>query len=207
MTMLRRTHFIRIAIAGVALTLAACAATTLKNSWRDPAYQGPPLKKIMVIGVTSQADRRRSFEDGFVKALKASGVEGIASYTLMPQDGKAEEAQVKDAVVRAGADGVLVTRIVKLDVNTTVTQPSAAMPGMRAGFYGGYAGAWGGYYEPPMAYQTETLVLETGLYGMKDTQLLWSGSTETFEPASSIQENIAQFAEVIIKALKSQKLI
>jgi hypothetical protein len=101
---------------------------------------------------------------------------------------------------------VLVTRFVRVDVNTAVAQPYAFAPGMGAGFYGGYAGAWGGYYEPPMAYQTDTLILETGLYGMKDTQLLWSGSTETFEP-TSVRDNIAGFAKVIITALKGQKLI
>jgi hypothetical protein len=207
MTPHRLIHVKRIAVAGVALILAACAATTLKNSWRDPNYNGPPLKKIMVVGVSNQADTRRTFEDEFVKQLKASGVQGIQSYTLIPQNGKAEEGLVKQAAQQSGADGVLITRFVRVDVNAPVAPAYAFAPGMSGGFAGGYAGAWGGgYYDAPMAYQTDTLVLETAVYGLNDTVLLWSGSTETFEP-TSVQKDAPGLAKVIINALKNQKLI
>ena len=197
----RRTHVARIVLACVALALVGCAATTLKNSWRDPGYKGPPLKKVMVVGVSSQSVTRRTFEDEFVKQLKADGVEGIQSYNFIPQNGKAEEAEVKQAVKKAGADGVLITRLVRVDVNVQVVQPMGFYGG-----YGGYAGAWGGYYDPPMTTTTDTLVLETTLWGLNDSTLLWSGSTETFAP-TNIQQETEQFAKVIIGALKKQHLI
>ena len=74
------------------------------------------------------------------------------------------------------------------------------------GFYGGYAGAWGGYYDPPMVYQTDTLVLETSLYGLNDSVLLWSGTTQTFAP-TDMKKDMEGFAKVIIDALRKQKLI
>jgi hypothetical protein len=174
----------------------------LKNSWRDPDYKGPPLKKIMVVGVSNQAVTRRTYEDQFVAQLKAAGVDGVQSYLFMPQDGKAEEGMVKEAVQKAGADGALVTRLVRVDVNTQVTPAYPA----GAGFYGGYAGAWGGYYEPAMVTTTDTLVLDTSLYGVNDSVLLWSATTQTFAP-SDLKKDIDGFAKVIIDALKKQKLI
>ena len=200
----RHTQVTGLALSFIVLALLGCAATTLKNSWRDPDYKGPPLKKVMVVGVSNQAATRRTFEDEFVKQLKADGVEGIQSYNFIPQDGKAEEAQVKQAVQKAGADGVLITRLVRIDVNTQVAPAYPAAPGM--GFYGGYAGAWGGYYDPPMVYQTDTLVVDTSLYGLNDSVLLWSGTTQTFAP-TDIKKDIEGFAKVIIDALKKQKLI
>ena len=80
---------------------------------------------------------------------------------------------MKQAVQKAGADGVLITRLVRVDVNVQVVQPMGFYGG-----YGGYAGAWGGYYDPPMATTTDTLVLETTLWGLNDSTLLWSGNTE-----------------------------
>jgi hypothetical protein len=56
------------------LVLAACASTSLTNSWRDPAYTGPQLKKVMVMGVSTQPSVRRVFEDEFVNELEAAGV-------------------------------------------------------------------------------------------------------------------------------------
>ena len=184
------------------LVLSACASTQLTNSWASPDYKGPPLKKLLVMGVSSQPALRRSFEDEFVKQLKAAGVDAIASYNFIPEGGRAEEARVNQAVKDAGADGVLITRLVGVDVNTQVS--SAYPPAMGAGYYGGYVGAWGG--GPPVVTTTNTLVLETSLYGVSESNLLWSGTTRTFEP-SSIKDNMPGFAKVIIGALQKHKLI
>lgn len=210
MVMHRRHFAAGLALAFTALTIAACQSTTLENSWRDPQYKGPPLKKILVVGVANQATTRRTFEDEFVKQLAAGGVTGAQSYNYMPQSGQVDEATVKQALQRAGADGVLVTRFVRAQVNTEVDPGFVAGPGYPAGagmgFYGGYAGAWGGYYEPATVTQTVTLVLETRLYAVDDSTLLWSGTTDTFQP-SDVQKDVAGFAEVIIAALKKQALI
>ena len=188
----------------VALALVACASTQLTNSWTSPDYKGPPLKKILVVGVSNQPALRRTFEDEFVKDLKAVGVEAVASYNFIPDGGRAEEAQVNQAVKDAGADGVLITRLVRVDVNTQVTPVYPSTMGM--GYYGGYAGAYGGYYDPGMVTQTDTIVLETNLYGVDESHLLWSGTTQTFAPTSLNQE-MPGFAKIIIGALQKHKLI
>ena len=198
----RGPQIAKLVLSLILLTLVGCQSTTLKNSWRDPDYKGPPLKKIMVVGISKQAVNRRIFEDQFVAQLKAAGVEGVQSYLFIPQDGKADEGTVKEAVQKAGADGVLVTRLVRVDVNTQVTP--AYPVGM--GFYGGYAGAWGGYYDPAMVTTTDTLVVETNLYGLNDSVLLWSATTQTFAP-TDLKTDIDAFAKVIIEQLKKQKLI
>jgi len=185
------------------LALVACAATKLTNSWSSPDYKGPALKKLLVVGVSSQPALRRTFEDEFVKELKAAGVDAVASYNFIPEDGQAEETRVKQAVTQAGSDGVLITRLVRIDVNTQV---SPAYPPMGMGFYGGYRYAWGGFYDPPVATTTDTLVLDTNLYAVDHSRLLWSGTTQTFAP-TSLKENMPGFAKVIIGALQKQKLI
>jgi len=79
-------HFLiaKLMLALVLLTVVGCQSTTLKNSWRDPDYKGPPLKKIMVVGVSKQAATRRIYEDQFVAQLKAAGVDGVQSYLFIP---------------------------------------------------------------------------------------------------------------------------
>jgi hypothetical protein len=188
----------------VALAVVACAATQLTNSWTSPDYKGPPLKKVLVMGVSEQPALRRTFEDEFVKDLKAVGVDAVPSYTLIPEGGKAEEARVNQVVKDAGADGVLVTRLVRVDVNTQVTPVYPSTMGM--GYYGGYAGAYGGYYEPGMVTQTDTIVLETNLYGIDENHLLWSGTTETFAP-TNLKQEMPGFAKLIIGTLQKHKLI
>ena len=198
------TSLAQAALVSIALLVAGCASTTLSNSWTTPDYKGPPLKKVMVVGVSNQPALRRTFEDEFVKDLKAVGVDAVASYNFIPQDGQADEARVTQAVKEAGVNGVLITRFVRVDVSTQVTQAYPPMMGM--GWYGGYAGAYGGFYDPPMVTQTDTLVLETNLYGVDESHLLWSGTTQTFAP-TDIKQEMPGFAKVIIGALQKHKLI
>jgi hypothetical protein len=192
------------ALTSIAFLLVACASTNLTNSWTSPDYKGPPLKKLLVMGVSNQPALRRTFEDEFVKDLKAAGVDAVASYSFIPEAGQAEETRVKQALKDAGADGVLITRLVRVDVNTQVTPAYPPMMGM--GYYGGYAGAYGGFYDPPMVTQTDTLVVETNLYGVDESHLLWSGTTQTFAP-TNLQQEMPGFAKIIIGELQRHRFI
>ena len=82
----------------------------------------------MVMGVSTQPSVRRVFEDEFVGELKAAGVGAVASYTVIPQDGKADEATLQQAVREADADGALTTRLVRIETKTQVT-PGYYYPG------------------------------------------------------------------------------
>ena len=192
-------------LGAVILLLAACASTTLTNSWRDPAYKGPLLKKVMVMAVSTQPSVRRVFEDEFVSELKAAGVEATASYTLIGQDGKADEATLQQAVRESGASGALISRLVRRETKTQVT-PAIYPPVPAFGFYGWYSAAWIGYYEPPTVYQYDVVTSETSLYDIDAQRLLWAGTTETFSP-SNVRKETKELAKLIIDALKQQRLI
>jgi hypothetical protein len=107
-------------------------------------------------------------------------------------------------VKETGADGVLVVRMVKREQQTQVspTYP-AARP---SGFYGGYSGAWTGYYEPATVYQYDIVTLESSLYSPAQQKLVWSATTESFAP-TDLKKEIASFSDIIIGALRKQKIV
>jgi hypothetical protein len=187
------------------LALAGCASTSLTNQWRSPSYSGPPIKKVLVVGVTKQPGPRRVFEDEFSAALKAAGVNAVPSYTLIREDGQADETALEQAVKQAGADGVLVTRLVRVEQKTQIS-PGYYRPAPAVGFYGWYSSAWVGYYEPPTVYQYEVVTAETSLYGLQADELIWSGTTETFSP-QDVRKETQGFAKIIIDALTKQGII
>ena len=190
----------------VALSLVGCAATSLTSQWNEPGFSGPPLMKLMVVGVSSQPGPRRIFEDGFVAALEAAGVQAVQSYTLISADGQADQAVLEQAVRDIGADGVLITRLVKTQTETRV-EPGGYYGGARGpGFYGWYGSAWGGVYEPPRVYQYDIVIAETSVYGLAADKLLWSGTTETFNPGD-IEKETPGFAKTIIDALKNLGIV
>src|SRR5262249_20261524 len=132
-----------LALAATGLLLAACASTHLVNAWREPGYSGPPLTRIMVIGVTKQSAVRRIFEDIFVQQLRAQSVAAIPSYTLIPEDGEVPKERLAQAVQESGADCVLITRLVRVDRQVQI-YPGYYFGPPYMGFYGFYSSAWVG---------------------------------------------------------------
>lgn len=187
----------------VAMGFTGCAASTkIVNQWVSPDYASPHFRKIMVIGVSKQPSIRRTFEDEFVKQLKATGVEAVPSYLYIPEDGQVDEDRLQAAVKQANANAVIITRLVRVEKKTQVS-PGFYRPGP-FGFYGGYSAAWLGYYEPPRVYQYDVYISETSLYDMN--QLVWAGTVETTDPGD-INKEIERYVDTVIDALKSKNLL
>lgn len=209
----------RMMLAAACLALlAACATTSLTSTWRDPGFAGGNLSKLLVVGITRDATIRRTFEDIFSAQLKSRGVQAIPSYTLIPQDGQVDEATLKAAVKKSGADAVITTRVVGID-QRTATSPGYAYygapvypypyavgvppPGMA--FYGYYANTWS-YYQPPTTYSYEEATLETSLFDATSGKLVWVATTRTFETQAAAKAS-SELAKIIIDELTKEKLI
>ena len=198
----------RILVLALALALGAagCGSTKLVHQWENPQYVPAPFSRILVIGVSRQPGLRRAFEDEFVTKLKAAGVDAVPSYLHVPEDGPVDEARLHDAVRRANADGVMLTRLVRVEKKTEV-RPGYYAPGPAGfGFYPWYSGAWVGYYEPPRVYQYDVYISETSLYDVRRNQLVWSGTVQTREPRD-LSKEIKQYVDTVIKALRKEQVL
>src|SRR5215467_4503734 len=116
----------------LAVLLAACATSSMVSQQSNPDYVGKPFRSVMVVVVTADDLVRRTFEDRMVALLGKRGLKGIPGYTAMGSRVKVEEAELRSAVAGSGAEGVLITRVVRLD------RSSGTVPGgtVGVGFYG-----------------------------------------------------------------------
>jgi len=199
----------RVFGAAVLHLAVACAATTLSSAWKDPAYSGAGFRKLLVVGVSDSPTNRRLFEDEFSRALRAAGVEAVASYAVIPQDGKIDQAVLKAAVHENGLDGVVMTRLLRIDTQTVYTPGFAwSVPalGYRNSLYGYYNTAWSPYALPAEGREYRSAVLETTLWNAADDKLVWTATTSTFAP-ESVQSVTADYAKVVIEELRARKLL
>jgi hypothetical protein len=199
--------FRSFAVFGLVALTAGCASTKFTSTWMEPDYTGGAFKKIVVMGVSRDETKRRVFEDVFAARLKAAGVDAIPSYTLIPENGKVEKDRLVPVVRQAGADGVLITRLVNIDQKTQYSPGYATtVPamGFYGNFYGYYSSAWA--YSPPVAYQYEVVTVETNLWQVKGERLVWSGTTQTFAP-ENFRKEVDGFADLLAGALKEKGLI
>jgi hypothetical protein len=191
-------------ILAAALLLAACATTQLRDSWKDPAFSGPPMKRVMVVGVLKSDSNRRVFEDAFSQALAASGTSAVASYTKLPEGGTIANERVEAAVKDLGADAVLVTKVLRVKREVDV-QPAY----VHAGFYGtGFRGYYGGSYAalPPSVDVYDVLTVESTLWNMRTDKPVWSGTSEVTEP-KVVSTATAELAKVLIAKMKADGVI
>ena len=186
------------------LSLAACSTTQVKDSWKDPAFSGPPVKKVMVIGVSKSDANRRIFEDGFSRALQAASVSAVPAYPELPESGAIPGDRLAAAVKQTGSDAVLVTRVLRVTRKVDVS-PGYAAPGFYGrGYRGYYGGAWAAM--PPDVDVYDVLTLETTLWNIATDKPLWSGTTELNEP-KSVAAATDELAKVLIAKMKADGVI
>jgi tellurite resistance protein len=188
------TKLLPTLLAGV---LAACASTTVTDSWYDESYKGGMFKRVMVLAVTPNIVSRRTFEDIFTAKLRATGIEAVPSYQYLPGAGPAPEPALDAAVAQANADGLLMTHLLRVDRQVVVTPPP-----FRPGFYGYYS-AWTAY---PEISTYDIAVAEVNLFDVRTKRLVWGGTTETFNPQSASKDS-GGFADAVIAALAKRGLI
>ena len=191
----------------IAALITGCATTTeLKAVWKDPAYAGHP-NKIMVIGVSKNAVRRRIFEDEFVKQIKAAGSDAIASYTVLPDAKQDDQALIAEMMKKQGADTVLITRLVNKKTVQVYVPGTVYYPPPYHGTWRDYYGyGYHAIYTPGYMAEDEYALMETNLYDAAKDNLIWASSSQT-EMRGSDQSVINSYIGVIVKTMAEQNLL
>lgn len=140
-------RYLSLAVAIGALLATGCGgATHTTRVWTDPSFASNSLRTLMVIGIGSNPTIRRNFEDRFVAALRAQGVDAEPSYRLVG-DGDLDSARTSAEMHRTGCDGVFVTRIMDQKTVKTYYPPSSSYtPPPYAGVPHASRYGWYGYY-------------------------------------------------------------
>jgi len=202
----------RLLCAGV-LLLAGCAAPTVLNTqWANPQFKGkPPIRSILVLGVTNDPNNRRIFEDQMVAQLGSRGVQAVPSYRFAPEAGAVEQVKLEQVVKQTGAAGVLLTRVVNVSEQTRVNPGMYVGPPMGygfGGFYGYYGGMWAAsYYTPPTVYVEQHVAADTRLFETKDFTLVWSASTTTTPTGGNLNALFDQFTKLITASMAKDGVI
>jgi hypothetical protein len=189
------------------LTLGGCSGASsslVVNQWSNPGYSSPSFKRIMVGGVGEEGSTRRNFEDEFVNQLKTAGVDASPSYRHIPEEAKIDEAQVKQAAQRAGADALITARAVNVEQKTEV---GPYYPAPAIGIYGTNVGAiWQGPYGSPSVRRYNEYTSETTLYDLTKNEVVWTGTIKTTDPGNTTTA-IKTYVEAVIKALGEKNLL
>src|SRR5262245_5861381 len=138
---------VRSILSAALALLARCATNQLVEQKSHPDYVGKSFKSVMVVAVTPDESLRRSYEDRRVALPGKRGTKGIPAYAAVGSRGQVEEADLRRAIARSGAEGVLISRVIRIHRSTGVVPGGTVAVGV--GFYGYYSTVWQTVDVPP----------------------------------------------------------
>ena len=184
--------------------LAACAAApspTNVTTWRDPGFSGPPFRKIFVVGLSAQSlVDQRGFEDAMVAALQSAGVVAVPGWQYVPTDRVPDEATMRAAVARSGADGALLVRMSDVQTESTLAYSPGTVAQAGPNLYVGW-------YAPGVvseSYQAATIF--TTLFDVATARAVWTYNPPAYS-ALSLSQDVPAFANDVVGRLQAGGLI
>ena len=180
-----KQHLQNLVIAVCALWLCGCASTSIKQSWKSPAFQGGQVQKIAVVAVDERGLVRQGFENRLVAEMRSLGQGSITTFNLLGlPEMKADKEAAATQLRAAGADAVFIVRLVD---QVTYEHQVQATPALYVPTIDGYAG-YGWYDCYSVAFMnmgvvwsgtTRDIYLDSSLFDLKTGKRLWSVVTMT----------------------------
>ena len=185
-------------VLGLAVAMSACASTKMTSTWTDPTARGASMSKIAVLALTQDPGLRRMAEDA--AAAHMQGAQAVPSYQVVGDSDLRNREQVKAKLLAQGFQGVLVMRL------AGVSEQVTSVGGPYGTFDGYYDWAGSAVYSPGYL-QTDTIVhVVSNLYSLEQNKLVWSGVSQTFDPASA-KSFMNDVSKAVAKSLQQDRLI
>ncbi len=173
------------------LSITACDDTDFEATWQDPST--PPLdlrtESIAAFLLSANEAARRSFEYNLASQFNKLGLEATPGYELLSETDVTDKEQILADLARTGVDH--------------------AMFFWRDGaFVGpwGFGGPWPPYYDSGY-YLVNTIVsVETLVYSVPNSKLLWSGLSRTMNP-SKVDDFVEDLVAAVVKEMRKTGLV
>lgn len=183
--------------------------TKLLSSWSDPSSPYITGKKVLVVFIDSDMDKRKAVETEMAKYIP----DAVLGYTLLPdqsmlQDNEATRFQLK----RNGIEYVVALRydgtVPQFDAKKTEVYKDQSDFGSVAGMYGYWNNGWRtAYKEESITKSNKTIVqVETKVFDALTDKLVWSSKSQTVNPQNA-DEAVGGVIRANADAMKKSGLI
>ena len=207
-----KRRMLAIGVVLVALTAGNGKSTKLLTSWKNPNCTGQSFHKILVVGMSNNLATRADFEDALSHKIGRVGLEAVRgnSILLRPDTSRIDLDYLKAQIREHQIDSVVVSRLVKVDKAVTyIPGQSYVIPyGYYHSFYGYYGAVYQQVYTPDYLREDSTVRIETNLYVTTppDGELIWTGTSDTFNPKSA-HKVINALVKLVVKELEKEAVL
>jgi hypothetical protein len=191
-------------------SVATDASTKLAASWKNPNYSGQQFKKILVVGMSNNLTTRSDFEVALAAKITRPGIVGVAGTDILlrPTAGPLDLTYLREQIAAYKIDAVIVSRLVKVETKTTYFPGQPYFLPYYGTFYGYYGTVYPVVYSPDYLVKEKRVRVETNVYSVKppDGELIWTGTSDTFNPGSA-HKVINALVKLVINELEKQAIL
>ena len=189
------------------VALVSFAAVSLSAQEFSAVWKAPDVtrlnfagKKVAALVITDDQQLQMSAEEALGRELTALGVNGTATYRIVPREELKSAESAKGWYERSGVEGVVAFRPLSRDTDQV---PSVVVwsSGYYQSFWGYYGYGWNNVYVAPVSTgrTTTTIVVETLVYDLTRDALVWAATSQTRDP-----KNLQDFVHDLVRATVSE---
>ena len=203
--------FQKIPMAAIAVLVIAstslAAKTKFQSVWRSPdaasiSFAG---QKVAALVIDKDDSLRVAGEEALVRELTARGMQGVASYRMVPKEELQSADRARVWFEKAGVQGVVAFRVVN-DQRRKTYVPSTWTNTYYTSLWGYYGYGWGAVYDPGYVRDERIISLETLVFSVPKNALLWAGLSETENPKDG-QKVVAEVVKEAVNEMRKQGLL
>lgn len=189
-------YLLLAAAAILAAAAGGCASTAITSSWKDPALERVPFRKVLVVFQHSDAALRHQLE----RTMAAEIPNAVPAHAVFRDDEVRDVERVKERVRAGGYDSAVIMRVVSVEREVSYVPGRVyAVPSYYRGFWGYWGYGWRSVYEPGYMRSDRVVNIATNVYSVADDRLVWASQSETFNPAS-LRNAVAEVVRVTSRA-------
>jgi hypothetical protein len=177
---MKKIFVILFSVTSILMFTACAQKNKVTTSWVDPSFKEYGANNILVMGVSKDETHLKLYENVFVDQFSKTDVQAMASHKVIGHVLEPDRDIVEAAVKKSGASSVLITHLVDSKLETHIYPGSVHF--QPSGFYGYYGRTYHSVYTPPSHVSRTVVRLESNLYDVSTSNLVWSAQSETINP-------------------------
>jgi len=168
------------------IVMFSCSPSTqLSDIYSDQAFTGKEVKKILVLGMTTDEWKKKVYENEFRSQLINHNVEVLMAWQELPKGEQLNKETFEKYFKDKNVDAVLVAIEGGESTDKTLYTAGSGNVYVGVGFYGFYASTASYYFNSDYLAEEKIVHMRTNLYETKDAKLIWSAKSQSFEPKNT----------------------
>lgn len=192
-----------------------CSSISLVENWKNPDIVLFNANKVLLVGMTNNADTREHFESELLAEFQSRNVEAMRSidvFDLSLTNSRKTEKELDDveqSLLDKDFDAILLTKITGSEDREKFLKSIKRWDDHQSRFNDDYIEHQGIYYDDNYYEKFTVYHAETTLYCIcegKERAMIWRGIIDITDP-QNLDKAIADYIKLIVVAMEDQGLI